>query len=370
MKANKISISYQYFLSILVVVLVSAICFGLSAYIGYRTIALILLVTVSLIAMFFDIVPVMVAAISSALIWDYFFIPPHFTLSIGSGEDTLMLLMYFIIALVNAVLTYKIRQVEKKAMLEEGKANTIKLYNTLLNSLSHELRTPIATIVGSSDNLLTNSKNLSDSNKSELINEISKASFRLNQQVENLLNMSRLESGVIKPHANWCDINELIYSAVNKLESELINHTVTVNVPEKFPLFKIDFGLMERALFNLINNASIYTPAKSLITISAVQRERLSKGKDELETVSNELIITVEDNGKGFPADEVQHVFEKFYRLKDSKTGGIGLGLSIVKGFVEAHNGRVSLENKQNGGAQFTIEIPAEVSYISNLKNE
>ena len=122
--------------------------------------------------------------------------------------------MYFVIALVNAVLTFKIRQIEKAARQKEEKAHTVKLYNTFLNSLSHELRTPIAAIIGATDNLQNNSAQLSPQNKNELVTEISKASFRLNQQVENLLNMSRLESGFIQPKKDWCDINELIYDAV------------------------------------------------------------------------------------------------------------------------------------------------------------
>lgn len=126
------------------------------------------------------------------------FIPPHFTIHVESTEDAILLIMYFIIAMVNAVLTYKIRQVEKLARLREEKAKAVKLYNTFLNSLSHELKTPIAAIIGATDNLQSGG-NLSEENKAQLVEEIAKASFRLNQQVENLLNMSRIESGFLKP---------------------------------------------------------------------------------------------------------------------------------------------------------------------------
>ena len=110
----KVSKPQQYFSALASVIVVAVACYFLSAYIGYRTVALILMVTVSLTAMFFDIFPVLAAAVLSALIWDFFFIPPHFTLTVGSGEDTLMLVMYFVIALVNAALTFKIRQIEKE----------------------------------------------------------------------------------------------------------------------------------------------------------------------------------------------------------------------------------------------------------------
>lgn len=259
--------------------------------------------------------------------------------------------------MVHAVLTFRIRQIQKEARKKEVKANTLKLYNTLLNSLSHELRTPIATIIGASDNLLMNAKKLTDENKQSLVSEISLASLRLNQQVENLLNMSRLESGFIQPKKDWCDVNELIYSAIKRIEDHPESHTIEVEVRETLPLFKLDIGLMEQVLYNLVYNAVIYTPAKSVISIKA-------------DCVDNKCIISVEDNGKGFPNEEREKVFEKFYRLKYSKTGGTGLGLSIAKGFVEAHNGTIKLESSKTGGALFIITIPTETSYINNLKND
>src|SRR5215218_713395 len=121
---NRIPKSRQYFISLALVIFVSAVCYSLSAVIGYKVVALILLVSVSLIAMFFDFFPVMLSALLSALIWDYFFIPPKFTFHVNDTEDALMLLMYFFIALVNAALTYKIRQVEKIENKKEGEENT------------------------------------------------------------------------------------------------------------------------------------------------------------------------------------------------------------------------------------------------------
>jgi len=354
---NRKSKIQQYFFSILLVSFVSYICYVLSAFIGYKVVALLLLVTVSLIAMFFEIMPVLMAAFLSALIWDFFFIPPRFNFAVHDTEDLLMLLMYFVIAMVNAALTYKIRQIEKKENKKEEKEKTVLLYNTLLNSLSHELRTPISTIIGATDNLLTQSNNLSDQNKNELLTEISKASLRLDRQVENLLNMSRLESGFIKPKKDWCDINELVYDVVNHLKENFDNQPINIQIKENLPLFKLDFGLIEQVLNNLILNAILYIPRYCIVSI-------LVFCKDE------KLILIIEDNGNGFPEEEIGRVFDKFYRLKNSNTGGTGLGLSIVKGFVEVHNGTIKLENISGGGARFTVEIPAETSYINNLKNE
>lgn len=349
--------SLQYILSVLLILVASSICYILSPIMDYKIVAFVLLVIVSTLALFFDILPVLLAATISALIWDFFFIPPRFTFQISSTADSILLLMYFIIALVNAVLTYKIRQMEKLANQREQKANTVKLYNTLLNSLSHELRTPIATIIGATDNLQNNNAKLSSKNRCDLIAEISKASFRLNQQVENLLNMSRLESGFIQPKNDWCDIQEVIYAVVKRMEESKIYQKIVINVNPSIPLFKLDKGMLEQIIYNLVNNAVSYTADDCRIDIVALSHA------DVLEVI-------IEDNGVGFPAEEIHNVFDKFYRLKNSKTGGTGLGLSIVKGFTEAMHGSVSLKNNPTGGARFTIAIPAETSYLKNLKNE
>ncbi|MCW3124033.1 MAG: histidine kinase [Flavipsychrobacter sp.] len=354
---NRVSKRNQYLLSTLLICCISILCYGLSTYIGYRVIAFILLITVSLIAMVFDILPVLFAALLTALIWDFFFIPPYFTFRVSSTEDRIFLLMYFVIAMINAVLTYKIRRVERAVREKEEKSNTLKLYNTLFNSLSHELRTPIAAIIGATDNLQANNAKLTAQNRNELVGEIAKASFRLDQQVENLLNMSRLESGFIQPKEDWCDINEMIYGQVKAIEENKIAQKISININPDIPLFKLDKGMLEQVVYNLLNNATIYTPPENKISISAM-------------SYADVLQIVIEDNGQGFPPQEITHVFDKFYRLKNTSAGGTGLGLSIVKGFTVAMGGDVTLENVSTGGARFTINIPAKTSYLKNIKNE
>lgn len=338
-------------------VLISAIaCFYSSKILGYTVIALILLMTVSFIAMLFDILPVLVAAVLSAVIWNFFFIPPIYTFHIDNAEDALMFSLYFLIALVNAVLTFKIREAEKKSRDKEEKENTIKLYNTLLNSLSHELRTPISTIIGAVDTLKENGDQLPLKTQVELLNEIDLAGMRLNRQVENLLNMSRLESGILKPKNDWFDLNEVINEEIRKVSTE-DDKIINFQVNEQLPYFKLDLGLMQQILNNLLNNAVLYTPKKALIGIG-VKHEK------------GHCIITISDNGKGIPEEEINLIFDKFHRLPNSSTGGSGLGLSIVKGFLEAQNGKITVTNNAEGGATFQVLIPAETSYIINLKNE
>lgn len=347
----------QYIISILLIILVACISYLVRDIFGYRVVALFLLLAVSILAMLFDILPVLIASILSALIWNFFFIPPKFTFHISTTEDLLMFLMYFIIALVNAVLTFKIREQEKKARDKEEKENTIKLYNTLFNTLSHELRTPISTIIAAVDTLKENQESLSTINQTMLYNEIDIASLRLNRQVENLLNMSRLESGMLKPKFEWIEINELVFTVIQKLADNAVNHQIVFEPAENLPLIKLDGMMLEQILLNILHNAIQYTPPKSTIIITA--------------SLQNDLLnITFKDDGNGFPEKEIEKAFNKFYRLPNTKAGGTGLGLSIVKGFVSALHGKIKLENNNPKGAKFTIELPCEISYINSLKNE
>lgn len=366
----------QVFFSLGLVIIISGLCYAFNSFIDYKIVAFILLLTVSFLAIVFDIMPVLLSAVLSALTWNFFFIEPKYTFMIHSAEDTVLLSMYFLVAIINGVLTYRMRRIEKQAMEKEEKAKTIKLYNTLFNTLSHELKTPIATIIAATDNLKENRETLTQENKKELVNEISVASLRLNQQVGNLLNMSRLESGNMQLKKDWCDINELIYSVVNRLEANLKHHKLNISIEKDIPLYKLDYVLIEQVLYNLLYNASVYTPGYSDIFITAKNSNDktyaltpLKKETSGLVSEINSLVIYVEDRGSGFPENELKKVFDRFYRLQNTKTGGTGLGLSIVKGFVEAHDGKVTLDNVPHG-ARFSIEIPAEVSYINNLKNE
>jgi two-component system sensor histidine kinase KdpD len=347
----------QYMISVLGITFVSALSYYAGSILSYQIVALLLLVLVSLMAITLQIKPVLCAALLSTLVLNFFFIPPTFTFHIANAEDVLLFAIYFIVALVSAVLSFKIRQAEKKARDKEEKENTIRLYNTLLNSLSHELRTPIATIIGSVDTLTTNGSNLSAENRQVLLSEIDTASIRLNAQVENLLNMSRLESGVLKLNLDWCDINELINSVIDKISTIQHTQTISFEADHSLPLFKLDAGILEQVLQNIILNAIQYTPPQSHIQLHASFQEQ-------------QCTIVIADDGDGFPSSEIPFVFNKFYRLPQTKTGGSGLGLSIAKGFIEAHRGNIKLESKQHKGAIFTITIPAETSFINKLKHE
>jgi two-component system sensor histidine kinase KdpD len=365
---SHIELKNQYLICVLSVSIVALLCLFTRHFLDHKVVGYILLVVVSLLAMFLDILPVLLSAVLSALILNFFFIQPYYTFHIYSAEDALLLFLFFIIALINGVLTHKIRKAEKKLQIKEIRVNTMKLYNALLDSLSHELRTPISAIMGAIDTIQSKTVAISDENRQKLYLEIEKASLRLNHQVENLLNMSRLESGVIQPKMDWCDLKELVYNVLGHLKEDLQFHKVVVDVQDNLPLFKLDYGLTEQIIYNLIFNASQYTPkgAKIKINVEYNPDVDFDYNPDKLMP----CVITISDDGNGFPEEEIDKVFDKFYRLQNSKTGGTGLGLSIVKGFVEAQNGKITLENGEEGGSVFKIGFPALVMNTKEISNE
>lgn len=350
--SSQLSMSRQFLFSSLLICLLSVGCFLLSPYIGAQVVAFLLLLSLSVIALFFTILPVLWAALLSALIWDFFFLSPRYHFQVGNTEDVILLSMYFVIASVNAVLTYKIRRVEKIFRSKEEKVRSLALYDHLLNSLSHELRTPIATIIGAADNLMEEPSRLSAGDGKLLLSEIATASLRLNRQVENLLNMSRLESGFVRIKKDWCNISELVYQVVQLLEPSFSQRSVKINIPDELPLVRLDYGLMEQVLYNLIHNAILYTPEGTSVYILA-------------DCPDENMVIVVEDSGYGIMTADADKIFDKFYRPEHAPSGGSGLGLSIVKGFVEAHHGTVQLTNREGGGARFVIKIPVEKLYLN-----
>jgi len=224
-------------------------------------------------------------------------------------------------------------------------AESERLSKSLLNSVSHELRTPIAAITTAASAL----DGLAPGGQPELARalttEIQTSTARLNRLVANLLDMSRLESGRVKPRLEWCDVRDLVNAAVKKTEKELAQHRLELSLAPELPLAKLDAGLTEQALLNLLVNAAGYTPPGTLVELAA-------------RASAQELWLTVADRGPGLPPESLPHVFDKFYRVPGAPAGGAGLGLSIVKGFAEAQGGRAEAANREGGGAVFALCFP------------
>ena len=225
-------------------------------------------------------------------------------------------------------------------------AESERLSQTLLDSMSHEIRTPIAAIQSATGNLTEGAaENLSGFQR-EMISEIEEATERLNRLVGNVLEASRIESGAVKPQLNECDVADLVNVALKETGKQLAGHPVAVDIAPGLPVIRMDFVLMEQALVNLLSNAAVHTPAGTAVTVTA-------------RVQGDKLVLTVADRGPGIPVEALERVFDKFYRAPEAPTGGTGLGLSLVRGFVEAQGGKVAAENSSTGGAVFTISLPA-----------
>ena len=237
-------------------------------------------------------------------------------------------------------------RVALRAAGEQSKlvAESERLSNALLNSISHELRTPLAAIT-SATSALAESKSPAGSFDRKMIAEIQEASARLNRLVGNLLDVTRLDSGHVRPKLDWCDVGDLVQTTVRSLQRELSGREMKVEIAEKIPLARLDYTLMQQALTNLLLNAIVHTPAGTPVLLQV----RHEKGQ---------LVLSVADSGPGLPPDLLPRIFDKFFRAPEAPAGGSGLGLAIVKGFVEAHGGQISVANRPGGGAIFTLRIP------------
>jgi two-component system, OmpR family, sensor histidine kinase KdpD len=355
-RIRTLPLALQFLAALGTVVLTAWGCWLAQTVISYRITALVLLMAVSVLAMVFRMGPVTTAAMVSALIWNFFFIPPTFTFHIGGTEDALMFLLYFVVATVNAVLGIRIREAERSARDKEEKEKALALYNTLFNSLSHELRTPIAAIIGATDTLRNEQTALTTAQRTELLATVEEAGARLDRQVGNLLHMGRLEGGMLIPKADWCDVNELIGRVLHgQTGSE--QHRLLFHPDQELPLFKLDSGLLEQVLHNLLHNALGHTPAGTTITVEAHDQQRA-------------CVLVVRDDGPGMADEDRARAFDKFHRGAGVRTGGTGLGLSIVKGFTEAMGGTVNVEPVTPRGLCFTVRIPAETSHLDQLNHD
>lgn len=477
----------EYLISTLSVMILSLLCFPFSEVIGYQSVGLILLLNLLVMPFYVGRGAIFLSAILNALIWDFFFIPPIFTLAIGTLQDVLTLLLNLVIAITSGVLSTRIRKQQKLVQKREkntvallnftkelssckSKAEVIsiaikqievifnihstffdeniipitglgdtsifipkeiniakwslernvvtgkftdnlpdsafqyrpvvtnrksigvlclhitskfsiedesllnniitqlagtyekeeaaeqinkiiiesesrKLYDTLLDSISHEFRTPIAVISGSATSLLEQNIIHNPKLVKNFADEIYIATKRLNLLVENLLDITRLESGKLKLNKGLYNINEVIAETLIQLKEISHNHKIITDIKATNPTSMIDYGFINQALFNILHNALIYTCEGTTITIST-------------HIIGKLIHISIVDDGNGLDNESIDRLFEKFYRPQGTKTGGTGLGLSISKGFIESHGGSITVKNNEPSGLIFDIFLP------------
>ncbi|HVI84665.1 MAG TPA: ATP-binding protein, partial [bacterium] len=227
---------------------------------------------------------------------------------------------------------------------------TERLQTALLNSISHDLRTPLAAITGALSSLADDTAPLDRAVRRELLENAKEEADRLNRLVGNLLDMNRLEGGALKLRIEPGDVEDLIGAALTQLGDAAQHRDVRVHLDAGLPLVPMDFALMTQALVNLLDNAIKYSPADTPIDI----RAHLTNGDVE---------IRIEDQGAGIPAGDLSRIFDKFYQIQRENTArGVGLGLAISRGIVEAHGGRIRAENRPAGGAVIVMALPVRAS--------
>jgi two-component system sensor histidine kinase KdpD len=222
---------------------------------------------------------------------------------------------------------------------------TEQLRNALLSSVSHDLRTPLAVVTGATSALLEKDAPKDEATRRELLETVHEEAQRLNRLVGNLLDMTRLEAGALKVNKNLESLEEVVGGALSRMEDRLRGRKVSAKIPADLPLVPLDPVLMEQVLINLLENATKHTPAGTPIDIVVTESD-------------DEVAIDVADRGAGVPPSEAERIFEKFYRAHEREGGGVGLGLTICRGIVTAHGGRIWLEPRPDGGAVFRIVLP------------
>jgi len=227
-------------------------------------------------------------------------------------------------------------------------AESERLRTALFNSLSHDLRTPLASIIGAATGLLENDEVYTPGARWELLQSILQGALRMSRFVHNLLDMARLEGGLVQPKKDWCDIQDIVGVAVGRLDESLKGRPLRINIEPGLPLVRADFVLIEQVLVNLLDNALKYSGPGAGIGIDARRR-------------GGEMEISVSDHGQAIPAEDLERIFDKFYRLQSPRlVSGTGLGLAICKGFVEAHGGKIWAANNPAGGVVMTFTLPLE----------
>jgi len=255
-----------------------------------------------------------------------------------------------IVASMSRLAAIAVERALRRKELENARviSQTEGLRSALLSSISHDFGTPLASITGAATSLQSYGSTYSVDVTKELLTTIVEEADRLARFVKNLLQMTRLESGVLVPQLKWADAEDLISTSVDAVQRRIGNHELFVDVAERLPLLNVDFVLMETVLVNIIDNAVKYSPAQSAVQIAARQ-------------VADEVLIEVTDQGRGIAAEDLGAVFDKFYRAKhrDRTVPGTGLGLAICKGIVDAHGGSIEALSPGLGhGTTIRIRLP------------
>ena len=274
------------------------------------------------------------ASALSVVAFDFFSVQPVFTLSVAEPRYLLTFAMMFGTGILLSSLSRRLQAARVRKQTDE-------MRSSLLSAVSHDLRTPLAAITGAATTLCQEGA-IPESERHELLESIAQEAFRLERLVSGLLDMSRIEAGALVPKREWVPLEEIVGSALSRTEAQLEPRSVSTVIDDDVPLLHVDAVLLGQALVNLLENSAKHTPPTTHVDVRVARR-------------GSNVEIRVADDGPGLPAG--LDVFEKFVRGVSTK-GGIGLGLSICKGIVDAHGGTITVDDAP--GASFRIALPIE----------
>ncbi len=314
--------------------------------------------------------PALLASVVAFLSFDFFFVPPVYSFLINKFDDILTLIVFLITGIITSRLASALRrraeqayrrEQETRALYELVQATTQEnvkmkvlqqtdtLRAALLSSVSHDLRTPLSTIKASATSLLEKEIHWEEEARQSFVRAIVRETDRLNSLVENLLDMSRIEAGELRLEKVWYPLDELILDILDRMRGQLQGRDVQAHIPAGLPPVEMDYVLIDQVMMNLVENAIHHTPANSPIDVS-------------IELQEKNVQVCVADRGSGISPDEQEHIFDKFYRMLNQASTShrrrSGLGLSICRGLVEAHAGKIWVEQRAGGGACFCFTLP------------
>ena len=363
----------------LVVIGATIILLPIRSSINVTTVALALLLAVLSVAIAFGSKPALLSSVLGMLGFNFFYLPPYHTLTIADPQNWIALTAFFITALTVGQLSARAQRRAEEA--EAGKAENRRLYDelreafdraseaeaikrseqlksALLDAVTHDIRTPLTSIKASATLLLedreeaNSSAKLSADEQHAMLEVITRGADRLDRFVEGIVDLARIEAGDLDLHRNWRSIDDLIEVALAQAEPLMHHHQVKIAIPDELPIVRVDGRAVTEVIYTLLDNARKYTPAHTQITISA-------------RTARDDVVeISVEDQGPGIPRQYRERVFERFYRIADKHPGkaqpsGFGVGLAIAKGIVEAHGGRIWIEDAAQGsGTRIVFTVP------------
>ncbi|HJT60730.1 MAG TPA: DUF4118 domain-containing protein [Burkholderiales bacterium] len=317
---------------------------ALGTWLELVNIAMVYLLGVVLVALYGGRGAVVAASILNIAAYNFFFVPPRGTFHVDDPQYLVTFVMMLAVGLIVSWLTETVRARAQAQADLAIQAETERIRNALLSSISHDLRTPLAVISGASSSLAEGGERLAAPERAALAQSIFRESQEMSELIAKVLQMTRLESGGLTLERDWCSIGEIGACVLRRLKPRLADHLVMVDLPADLPLARVDGALIEQALANLLENAARHTPPRTLIRLRA-------------HVDGAEMVVSVEDFGPGLPEGSLERLFDKFH---PGRRGGVGLGLAICRAIVALHGGRIWAERLPGVGTAFRFSLALE----------